>query len=152
MVGWVSVVPTETIGNLALVAAVLIVLGSGRTGKGIFGKIIAAAAGLYAGVGYFSDILSYSRLLALGLATSALAYAVNLIAGMVIGVPVVGIILAGAILIVGHVFTLAINTLGAFVHSARLQFVEFFGKFIAGTGREFAPLKRKEKYLAVGDD
>jgi V/A-type H+-transporting ATPase subunit I len=151
-VEYVSVIPVENIGNLAIVAALLILLASGRTGKGVVGKCIAAVAGLYAGVGYFSDILSYSRLLALGLATSALAYAVNLIAGMVVGVPVVGIVLAGVILIIGHVFTLAINTLGAFVHSARLQFVEFFGKFIAGTGREFAPLKRKKKYLAVGDD
>lgn len=152
VVDYVSLVSIETIGNLSLVAVLLIVLGSGRSGKGIIGKVIASASGLYAGVGYFSDILSYSRLLALGLATSALAYAVNLISGMVIDVPVVGIILAGIILVIGHVFTLAINTLGAFVHSARLQFVEFFGKFIAGTGRQFAPLRRRKKYLAVGDD
>lgn len=151
-VGWTNIVPADAIGNLALVAVFLIVVTSGRHGEGVVGKIISAAAGLYAGVGYFSDILSYSRLLALGLATSALAYAVNLIAGMVIGVPYVGIILAAAILIVGHLFTLIINTLGAFVHSARLQFVEFFGKFIAGTGKDFAPLHRKNEYVTIRDD
>lgn len=152
MTGYVSVLPVETIGNLALVAAALIVLASGRSGKGILGKVISAAAGLYAGVGHFSDILSYSRLLALGLATSALAFAVNLIASMVVDIPYVGFIIAAIILLIGHIFTLAINTLGAFVHSARLQFVEFFGKFISGTGKEFSPLARKETYVTITDD
>ncbi|NCN12070.1 hypothetical protein GW937_01990 [Candidatus Kaiserbacteria bacterium] len=152
MTGYVQLLTTEQIGNLAWVAAALILLASGRNGKGIGGKIISAAAGLYAGVGHFSDILSYSRLLALGLATSALAFAVNLIASMVVDIPYVGFIIATIILIIGHVFTLAINTLGAFVHSARLQFVEFFGKFISGTGKEFSPLARKETYVTIGDD
>lgn len=149
---YIHVIPVEIIGNLALVGAVLILLASGRNGKGLIGKVISAAAGLYAGVGHFSDILSYSRLLALGLATSALAFAVNLIASMVVDVPYVGFIIAGVVLLIGHVFTLAINTLGAFVHSARLQFVEFFGKFISGTGKEFSPLVRKETYITITDD
>ena len=55
-------------------------------------------------------------------------------------------------LVVGHLFTLAVNTLGAFIHSARLQFVEFFGKFITGTGREFAPLSRTEKHVTVKNE
>jgi V/A-type H+-transporting ATPase subunit I len=89
-------------------------------------------------------------LLALGLATTALAFAVNLIAEIVSGsVPYLGPILALAVLIIGHLFTLAVNTLGAFIHSARLQFVEFFGKFITGTGREFSPLSRTEKYVTI---
>ena len=140
------------IGNLAIVGAVLIVLAAGRNGEGVFGKIIAAFLGLYAGVGFLSDILSYSRLLALGLATSALAFAVNLIASMVLGVPYIGFILAAVIFLIGHAFTLIINTLGAFIHSARLQFVEFFSKFIVGTGKEFTPLTRSEDYVTVGDD
>jgi V/A-type H+-transporting ATPase subunit I len=53
------------------------------------------------------------------------------------------------ILIVGHLFNLAVNVLGAFIHSARLQFVEFFGKFIEGTGRNFKPFKRDERYVAI---
>lgn len=145
-------VSADLLGNIALVAAGLIVLSAGRHPGSIIQKVISSAAGLYAGVGYFSDILSYSRLLALGLATSALAFAVNLIAGMVSGVPYVGFLLSAVILIIGHVFTLLINTLGAFVHSARLQFVEFFGKFIAGTGREFSPLTRRKQYVAIDDD
>ncbi|MCA9354277.1 MAG: V-type ATP synthase subunit I [Candidatus Kaiserbacteria bacterium] len=152
IIGVLAFLSASQLSNLALVAVALILLGSGRNGTGIVGKIISALAGLYAGVGHFSDILSYSRLLALGLATSALAFAVNLIAGMVSGVPYVGFIFTATILFIGHAFTLAINTLGAFVHSARLQFVEFFGKFIAGTGKEFSPLKRSEDYITIKDD
>lgn len=151
-IGWVDVVSTDVIGKLGYLGAALIVLSSGRNGDGVIGKIISAAAGLYAGVGYFSDVLSYSRLLALGLATSALAFAVNLIASMLIDVPYIGFILSAIILFIGHMFTLAINTLGAFVHSARLQFVEFFGKFIAGTGKDFSPLTRSEDYVTINDD
>lgn len=151
-VGYVSVLSVDQISNLAIVTAALIVLAAGRNGEGIIGKVIAAFLGLYAGVGFLSDILSYSRLLALGLATSALAFAVNLIASMVIGVPYIGFVLAAAIFLIGHAFTLIINTLGAFIHSARLQFVEFFSKFIVGTGKEFTPLSRSEKYVTVGDD
>ncbi len=150
--GYSDWLTADQLGNLAIIGAVLIVLSSARHGESILQKFISGAIGLYAGVAHFSDILSYSRLLALGLATSALAFAVNLIAGMLVDVPYVGFILAGAILLVGHLFTLAINTLGAFVHSARLQFVEFFGKFISGTGKEFSPLTRKKKFITIGDD
>ncbi len=130
-----------------------VVLASGRSGKTIFGKIQMSLLSIYNSIGYLSDVLSYSRLLALGLATSALAFAVNLIAGIVYEmIPYVGIILAVVILIIGHVFTLVINTLGSFIHSARLQFVEFFGKFITGTGKEFKPLIRKESFINVIKD
>jgi V/A-type H+-transporting ATPase subunit I len=87
------------------------------------------------------------------LATTALAFAVNMIAGMVFNSEsYITYVLAALILIVGHLFTLAVNTLGAFIHSARLQFVEFFGKFITGTGREFSPLSRSQKHITVRDE
>jgi len=130
----------------------MIVLASGRKGVTISGKITSALLALYDSIGYFSDILSYSRLLALGLATTALAFAVNLIAEIVSGTPVVGPILAIVVLVVGHLFTLAVNTLGAFIHSARLQFVEFFGKFIDGTGRAFKPLSRTARYITAREE
>lgn len=151
-VEYISFLTGEQIKHLALFGALLIVLAAGRHPVPIVQKIVAAFGGLYAGVSYFSDILSYSRLLALGLATSALAFAVNLIAGMLSDIPYVGFILAAIILIIGHGFTLAINTLGAFVHSARLQFVEFFGKFITGSGKEFSPLIRKKRFATIKDD
>jgi V/A-type H+-transporting ATPase subunit I len=150
--GYLAVLPFETFVNLGYVGLVSVALSGAYQGQGIFGRVLSATARLYDSIGYFSDILSYSRLLALGLATTALAFAVNLIAGMVVDTPYVGYILAGVILLIGHLFNLAVNTLGAFIHSARLQFVEFFGKFIMGTGREFAPLTRSEKHLLVKDE
>lgn len=152
-IGYVAVWPMVTIVNLIYVGVAMVAISGFYRGEGgFFSKIMSSAARLYDSIGYFSDILSYSRLLALGLATTALAFAVNLIAGMVVGTPYVGYILAGIILLIGHLFNLAVNTLGAFIHSARLQFVEFFGKFVMGTGREFSPLSRTEKHIVVKED
>ena len=151
--GYVTFIATDTIVKLVYLGFALVALSAARKGEGIAGKLIAVLAALYNDtIGYFSDILSYSRLLALGLATSALAFAVNLIAEIVSGTPVVGPILAVMILIIGHLFALVINTLGAFIHSARLQFVEFFGKFISGTGRAFAPLSRSKKHITAQNE
>lgn len=151
--GLVHFVTLDILTKLLYIDIALIALAAARTGKGIVGKIVAVLASLYNDtIGYFSDILSYSRLLALGLATSALAFAVNLIAELVSGTPVVGPFLAVVILVIGHVFALVINTLGAFIHSARLQFVEFFGKFIDGSGRNFTPLKRSSRYITAREE
>jgi len=149
---YISFASTEQLINLIYVGLVMVVVASGRKGNTVLEKVQSAALSLYDSIGYFSDILSYSRLLALGLATTALAFAVNLIAEIVSGTPVVGPVLAIVVLVIGHLFTLAVNTLGAFIHSARLQFVEFFGKFIAGTGREFKPLKRSAEHVVAVDE
>jgi V/A-type H+/Na+-transporting ATPase subunit I len=131
--------------NIALIVAT-----QGRKKENIFMKVIFGVSSLYAVVGFFSDILSYSRLLALGLATTALSFSVNLIALMLVDmIPYVGYLLAIPILIVGHVFNLAVNSLGAFIHGARLQFVEFFTRFIVGSGRQFHPFKRSERYVIL---
>jgi V/A-type H+-transporting ATPase subunit I len=152
-VEYTTILSTGQIINLSYVGIAMIILSSGRKGDTIFQKVQSAAGALYSSIGYFSDILSYSRLLALGLATTALAFAVNLIAEIVSGsVPYLGPILGFIVLLVGHLFTLAVNTLGAFIHSARLQFVEFFGKFIEGTGKEFSPLSRTEKFVTIQDE
>lgn len=151
--GYVEFITTDVLTKLAYLGVVLVALSSGRKGKGILGKAMSALGALYNdGIGYFSDVLSYSRLLALGLATSALAFAVNLIAELVSGTPYVGPILAVAVVIIGHVFALAINTLGAFIHSARLQFIEFFGKFLSGAGRVFSPLTRSSRYITAREE
>ncbi len=101
---------------------------------------------LYNIVAYMSDVLSYSRLLALGLATGVIGMVVNKIALLTTGVPVVGYLLMVIIMVGGHLFNLAINALGAFVHTSRLQFVEFFPKFFEGGGKAFAPFCWEEKY------
>lgn len=127
-----------------------IILLTGHRESGVFKKVLKGAFNLYNFVGFFSDILSYSRLFALGLATTAIAFAVNMVAFLVNDmVPVVGPVLMVLVLIVGHLFNLAINTLGAFIHSARLQFVEFFGKFINESGKDFKPFKRNERYVII---
>ena len=69
--------------------------------------------------------------------------------GKLTGTSVIGIIFFIIILLVGHTFNLAINTLGAYVHSSRLQYVEYFGKFYTGGGRAFRPLARKTKYITI---
>ena len=73
-----------------------------------------------------------------------------MVAGIVTNlIPGVGIVVAVLVLIVGHVFNLAINTLGAYVHNNRLQFVEFYGKFYEGSGRLFRPLGSETKYIQI---
>ncbi len=135
------------------ISPVLIVLSGILNGRTIAGRASKGFTALYSGVGYFSDILSYSRIFALGLATTALAFSVNLIAMILIDtVPVLGYLLAGVVFIGGHLFNIVINTLGAFIHSARLQFVEFFGKFIEDTGKSFKPLRRESSFLRQNAD
>lgn len=120
----------------------------GRTSKNIFMKVGGGVLSLNGLIAFVSDMLSYSRLLALGLATGIIGLVVNLIASMVQdSIPVVGVVLAGAVLLVGHVFNLGINALGAFIHSGRLQFVEFFPKFLEGGGVAFRPFGRIGKYV-----
>jgi V/A-type H+-transporting ATPase subunit I len=127
----------------------IILLFSGREHKNIFKRLGSGILGLYNSIGYFSDILSYSRLLALGLATGVIATVVNKIAFMTTGIPVIGYIFMFLILIGGHIFNLAISGLGAFVHTSRLQFVEFFPKFFQGGGKLFTPFAWESKYSVV---
>jgi V/A-type H+-transporting ATPase subunit I len=146
--------PYASIGTYAfLLAVVLLVLTQGRKKSNLFGKITGGILSLYGFIGYVSDILSYSRLLALGLATGIIAMSVNLIANIIGGmIPVVGPIVMVVILIGGHIFNLALNALGSFIHSGRLQFVEFFGKFMEGGGAQFKPFKKEYKYTSIVDE
>jgi len=101
---------------------------------------------------YLGDILSYSRLLALGLGSAAIAMVVNMLTHMVSdAIPVVGFLLGIVIFVIGHVFGMAINILGAFIHSLRLQYVEFFGKFYESSGEDFAPLTVSTQYVRIAE-
>ncbi len=122
---------------------------SGRKSKNLFIRFAKGGYELYGILSLFGDVLSYSRLLALGLATSVIATVVNTIARMAWGVPIIGPVAMVLILILGHLSNLAINCLSGFIHTARLQFVEFFGKFYEGGGKEFKPLREEGKYLIV---
>lgn len=138
----------STIGFVVIgVGALLILFLNGRNNKGIIGKAFGGLGGLYNVTGYLSDVLSYSRILALSLSTAVIAMTMNLLAGMVMGVPFIGIILALIVYLVGHIFNFAMGLLSAYVHDGRLQYLEFFGKFYEGGGYEFTPLTYKFKYI-----
>jgi len=126
----------------------IIVLTGGRGFKNPLLKLGGGILSLYGLVSFLSDTLSYSRLLALGLATGIIALVVNMIGGMIMeAIPGVGWLVAAVVLLGGHIFNLAINALGAFIHSGRLQFVEFFPKFLEGGGGAYRPFGRVSKYV-----
>lgn len=143
----------KTIGTYLMIAGViLIVLTSGRSSKSVFGKFFGGLYALYnTATGYLSDILSYSRLLALGLATGSIASVINLIGTMPENI-IIKTILLVVVFILGHTANLAINLLGAYVHTDRLQFVELFSKFYTGGGREFTPLRADTKYITFREE
>jgi len=135
---------------IAVLGAAILLLTGGRNNKGI-GKITGGLSSLYNITSYISDILSYSRLLALGLATGVIANVVNTM-GSLKGSGLAGTIILLIVFAFGHTFNLAINALGAFVHSSRLQYIEFFGKFYEDGGYEFDPLRKNTKYVRVVED
>ncbi len=132
---------------MSIIGIAGLLLTGGRDRKGA-GKIIGGFSNVYNITGWLSDILSYARILALGLATGAIAQVVNTM-GALGGKSVVGVIMFVVIFILGHLLNFAINALGAFIHSARLQFVEFFGKFYVDGGEPFDPYRMKTKYVKV---
>ena len=136
---------------LVLIGAAVIVYNGTRGTKNIFLKPGIGVLSLYGIVGYFSDVLSYSRLLALGLTTGIIGMVVNVIAGLVFGIPWIGWLFALVILVGGHLFNLVVNALGAFIHSGRLQFIEFFPKFLEAGGEMFEPFFKESKYVRIID-
>ena len=136
---------------MAAAGAIGIVLMSGRSNKNPALRIALGAYDLYNITGWLSDVLSYSRLLALGLATGVIASVINQMGSMLPN-NVIGVIFFIIIFIFGHALNLAINLLGAYVHTNRLQFVEFFGKFYEGGGRPFQPFRENTKYAEVKEE
>lgn len=130
---------------VALTGAVFIVLTHGRDAKNIFLRLFKGLLGLYDVINYAADLLSYSRLLALGLSAGIIAQVVNLL-GTMIGPTAVGFVVMVLVFIGGHLLNLAINMLGTFVHTSRLQYIEFFGKFYEDGGTPFEPALASEKY------
>jgi len=136
---------------LAVLGVIAIVLMRGRESKNIFSRLFSGVIGLYDVTSYVSDLLSYSRLMALGLATGVIGQVVNVMCTLA-GGGVVGIILGSIIFIIGHALNFAINVLGAYVHTNRLQYVEFYSKFYEGGGRKFQPLSMNTKYYNFMED
>ena len=135
---------------ILIVGLVMLLFGAGRHAKG-FGKVTAAIACIYnTATGWFGDILSYSRIMALMLAGGVVAQVFNTIGAMPAessGVNPFTIFIFILIFLVGHALNFALNILGCFVHDLRLQCLEFFGKFFSDGGKPFQPLKIKSKYV-----
>ena len=136
----------KTVGLALIIAGVaLIVLTYGRAKKNIFAKLIFGLKGLYDLISYASDLLSYSRILALGLAAGVMAQVFNLL-GTMAGSGLPGILLMLVVLPIGHGLNMAINVLGTFVHTSRLQYLEFFSKFYEDGGTAFEPAVPCDKF------
>ena len=134
------------IGKITMFAGFgLILLLKGVGEKSFFGWLIKGLGGLYSLISYASDLLSYSRILALGLVAGVIAQVINMLTGMGAN-SVIGFVFMLVVMILGHVLNLAINLLGTFVHAARLQYIEFFGKFYEDGGEPFDPALPAENY------
>ncbi len=136
---------------IAIFGALGLVVTQGRKNKNIFGKLFGGILSLYDITSYVGDILSYSRLMALGLATGVIASVINVL-GSLGGDSVIGVIVYIVISIAGHSLNFAINMLGAYVHTNRLQYVEFYQKFYEGGGRKFKPLSMDTKYYNFSEE
>ena len=126
------------------VGVLMLVYGAGRGKKG-FGKVTGFVAAVYNGVtGFFSDILSYVRLMALMLSGAVLAQVFNML-----GATTGNILVFLVISLVGNMLNLALNLLGCYVHDMRLQFLEFFGRFYKEGGKAYRPLRVQSKYVEI---
>jgi len=134
--------------SMALAGAGGLILTQGRSQPTIIKKFLSGLLSLYNITGYLSDVLSYSRLLALGLATAVIALAINTMAGLLAGHPI-GYVVMVIVLLAGHTFNLIINTLGSYIHSSRLQYIEFYNRFYEGGGRAFVPFRLKTRSIQI---
>ncbi|MCL2044831.1 MAG: V-type ATP synthase subunit I [Oscillospiraceae bacterium] len=130
--------------NVALAGVAVVVLTGGRNSPNIFGKLIGGVGKLYDISAYFSDILSYSRVMALMLAGGVIANVFNEIGAMT-----GNIVAFFVVFLLGHSLNFGLNLLGCFVHDMRLQTLEFFGKFYVDGGKPFKPLDFKTKYNKI---
>lgn len=136
------------------VGAAMLLFGAGRHSTGILGKIGAAFGAIYNTVtGWFGDILSYSRIMALMLAGSVIGQVFNTIAVMPLekSLNPFTVLAFLIIFLLGHAINFGLNLLGCFVHDLRLQCLEYYGKFFTDGGKPFSPLAVKPKYVTTRD-
>lgn len=136
---------------IAIFCVAVLILTQGRNNKNIFKRLLSGVASLYDVTSYVSDLLSYSRLLALGLTTGVMAEVFNLLSEM-LGKSIPGIILMIVVFILGHAINIGLNALGSYVHTMRLQYVEMFSKFYEGGGKPFEPFTLNSKYVRIKED
>lgn len=149
--GVMLIVPSlSNVGKImALVSVVGILLTAGREKPTLIGKLMGGFSSLYGISSWLGDILSYMRLFGMGLATGVIGMVVNMLCGLLFANGVIGYIIGIPIIIFGHCFNAFINVLGAYVHSCRLAYIEFFSKFYEDGGVEFRPLTSNPRYVAI---
>jgi V/A-type H+-transporting ATPase subunit I len=128
-------------------SVVVAAVAAGREEKG-FGKFSKGFGTVYGLINIMSDVLSYARLFGLMLSGMIIAQTFN----YKLGLPLiqgggVGIVFGSVVIVIGHVFNIAMNVLGAYIHDSRLQYIEFFSKFYTGEGRKFTPIGSQMKYI-----
>ena len=137
--------------GMALLGVAMLILTQGRDKKNPVMKVLSGFISLYDITGYVSDLLSYSRLLALGLTTGVMAEVFNLLAEL-LGSSAIGIIPMTLVFLLGHVINIGLNALGSYVHTMRLQYVEMFSKFYEGGGKQFEPFSLNSKYIRIKEE
>ncbi len=145
----------KIVGIVFLAIGAVLLMAGGALGKKGAAKVTGALASLYDIINFFSDLMSYTRIFGLGLATAVIGMVFNEIGTSIaslLGGGVAGVIVIIIIALIGHTFNIAINALGAYVHNSRLQFVEFFGKFYTGGGTLFKPLGSEMKYYYINNE
>jgi V/A-type H+-transporting ATPase subunit I len=143
----------ENVGKIAILTGLVwVVLFSGHANKNIVGRIATGLYGVYGGTDYFKDMISYSRLFALGMGTAILGMAVNEMSVQASALPVIGYALMIVVFIGGHIFNIVMSVLSAYIHTSRLQYVEFFTKFFKGGGSSFSPFAWKHKRVKFVTD
>lgn len=130
-----------------IIGMILIVIGGGMEEKSFGAKAGQGLYSLYGITSYVGDLVSYTRLMALGLAGGSIAGALNLLIHTLPGVA--AIVIGPILFVLFHIFNLGLSLLGAYVHTARLQYVEYFSKFYDGGGRPFKAFKGSEKYIRI---
>jgi V/A-type H+-transporting ATPase subunit I len=126
---------------------ILLFLTQGRSSPSIGGKIGNGLMGVYGITGYIGDFISYSRLTAIALSGAYIASSFDMMAVMI---PMPARIIFGTLIfLVGNLLNMGLGFLGAYVHGARLQFVEFFGKFYEGGGIPFKPFSPKNVFITL---
>ena len=138
-----------TPGLIVMLSALLLAsITAGRAEKG-FGKVSKSFGAVYGLISIFSDILSYARLFGLMLSGMIIAKTFNDIGSGLFASGIIGYVFGGAVILIGHVFNIAMGVLGAYIHDSRLQYIEFFGKFYTGEGNKFKPMGSDLKYVYV---
>ena len=148
MLDWPSIVKYIAIAAM-IFGMIVIVLTGGRAEKTKGAQIGQGLYSLYGITSYIGDLVSYTRLMALGLSGGCIAGALNLLMKSLTGP---AIILLPVLFVAAHVFNLLLGLLGAYVHTARLQYVEYFSKFYEGGGKAFTPFKASEKYMNLKEN